>query len=115
MLRGRLLSPLRGCERIRPDDDPRLAPWARSFCPLGLLIGYLIVHNINTLHAWLGTALHVQVWDPEVYAFDTIPNTLEPFRVAWILGIAVVASIIGALVPAIRAARLNPVEALRWE
>jgi lipoprotein-releasing system permease protein len=82
---------------------------------LGLLIGYLIVHNINTLHAWLGTALHVQVWDPEVYAFDTIPNTLEPFRVAWILGIAVVASIIGALVPAIRAARLNPVEALRWE
>jgi lipoprotein-releasing system permease protein len=82
---------------------------------LGLLVGYLIVHNINTLHAWLGTALHVQVWDPEVYAFDTIPNTLEPVRVAWILAIAVIASVVGALVPAIRAARLNPVEALRWE
>jgi len=82
---------------------------------LGFLVGYLVVHNINTLHTWLGTALHVQVWDPEVYAFDTIPNTLEPVRVAWILGIAVIASILGALVPAIRAARLNPVEALRWE
>ena len=82
---------------------------------LGLLCGYLIVHNINTLHAWLGEALHVQIWDPEVYAFDTIPNTLEPNRIIWILVIAVLASIIGALVPAIRAARLNPVEALRWE
>jgi ABC-type antimicrobial peptide transport system permease subunit len=29
--------------------------------------------------------------------------------------VAVLASIIGALVPAIRAARMNPVEALRWE
>ena len=52
----------------------------------GFLVGYLVVHNINTLHSWLGTALHVQVWHPEVYAFDTIPNTLEPYRVAWILG-----------------------------
>jgi lipoprotein-releasing system permease protein len=82
---------------------------------LGLLCGYLIVHNINTLHAWLGRALGVVIWDPEVYAFDTIPNTLEPKRIFWILVIAVLASIIGALVPAIRAARLNPVEALRWE
>jgi lipoprotein-releasing system permease protein len=82
---------------------------------LGLLTGYLIVHNINTLHAWLGEVMHVQVWDPEVYAFDTIPNTMEPNRVVWILVAAVIASIGGALVPALRAARLNPVEALRWE
>jgi ABC-type antimicrobial peptide transport system permease subunit len=29
--------------------------------------------------------------------------------------IAIVASVLGALVPAIRAARMHPVEALRWE
>lgn len=82
---------------------------------LGLLLGYLIVHNINELHGWLGKAMGVQIWDPEVYAFDTIPNTMDPPKVVWILAIAVIASVLGALVPAIRAARLNPVEALRWE
>jgi ABC-type lipoprotein release transport system permease subunit len=40
---------------------------------------------------------------------------MEPNRVVWILVAAVIASIGGALVPALRAARLNPVEALRWE
>jgi lipoprotein-releasing system permease protein len=82
---------------------------------LGLLLGWSIVHNINTLHDWLGKAMHVVIWDPEIYAFDTIPNTMNPVHVARILGAAIIASILGALVPAIRAARMHPVEALRWE
>src|SRR5206468_9012008 len=70
---------------------------------LGLGIGYAIVHNINTIHTWLGKALGVVVWDPEVYAFDTIPNTMDVTEVAVILGVAIVSSILGALIPAIRA------------
>ncbi len=82
---------------------------------MGLLVSYLVVHNINALHAWLGRALHIQIWKPEVYAFDTIPDKLNPRETVIILMIAVLASVLGALIPAIRAARLNPVEALRWE
>ncbi|HYE19108.1 MAG TPA: FtsX-like permease family protein [Tepidisphaeraceae bacterium] len=82
---------------------------------LGLGLAYVIVTNINELHGWLGTAMGVQIWDPQVYAFETIPNTMDWPKVVWIVGIAVGASIVGALIPAYRAARLNPVEALRWE
>lgn len=82
---------------------------------LGLLASYLIVHNINELHTWLGRAMGIQIWNPEVYAFDTIPNTMNPWEVVTIVGIAVVASVIGSLVPAIRAARMHPIEALRYE
>jgi lipoprotein-releasing system permease protein len=82
---------------------------------LGLLVGFLIVHNINFLHAQIAKIMGVQIWNPKTYIFDTIPNTLDPFKVSIIMAVAVVSSVIGALVPAWRAARLHPVEALRWE
>ena len=77
---------------------------------LGLLFGYLIVHNINQLHAWMARALGVEIWNAETYAFDTIPNTMNPREVAIIVAVAVFASLLGAIVPAIRAARMHPIE-----
>ncbi len=82
---------------------------------LGVLASYLIVSNINLLHSKLATILKIQIWNPETYLFDTIPNTINPREVAVIAACAVVASVVGALVPAVRAARMNPVDSLRWE
>jgi lipoprotein-releasing system permease protein len=82
---------------------------------MGLLCGYLVVHNINELHAWMGRAMGIKIWDPQTYVFDTIPNTMERADVIVIVTVAILSSVVGAIVPAIRAARLNPVEALRWE
>ena len=81
----------------------------------GLLIGYGIVHNINFLHTEMGKLLGYTIWDPETYAFDTIPNTMQPMTAAIIVAVAILSSVIGSLVPAWHAARMNPVEALRWE
>jgi len=81
----------------------------------GLLVGYLVVHNINYLHAEMGKLLGIQIWTAETYAFDTIPNTMNPREVAVIVAVAVISSVLGALVPAMRAAWMHPVEALRWE
>jgi lipoprotein-releasing system permease protein len=82
---------------------------------MGLLLAYLVVHNINELHAWMGRVMHVVIWDPQTYIFNTIPNTMQSNDVTWIVSIAVLSALAGALVPAIRASRMNPVEALRWE
>ena len=82
---------------------------------LGLLLSYLIVHNINEIHDWLGSTFRLVVYNPEVYAFDTIPNTMDPATVGVILSIAVLSAVCGSLIPAIVAARMQPVEALRWE
>jgi lipoprotein-releasing system permease protein len=82
---------------------------------LGLLCSFLIVHYINELHAQLGKWAGIQIWDPQVYLFDKIPNTMSWRDIVIIVPIAIISSVLGALIPAIRAARMHPVESLRWE
>jgi lipoprotein-releasing system permease protein len=82
---------------------------------MGLLMAYLVVHNINELHKWLGKEFGVEIWNAKTYLFDKIPNTMDSHDVVVIVSVAVLSSVLGALVPAIRAARMNPIEALRWE
>jgi len=56
-----------------------------------------------------------RMWDPQLYFFEKIPDQVYwPEVIAIGIG-AVVSSVLGAIIPAIIAARLNPVEALRYE
>jgi lipoprotein-releasing system permease protein len=82
---------------------------------LGLLLAYLVVHNINQIHSFIAAKTGLELWSAKTYIFDTIPNTMDHHDVAVIVSVAILSSVLGALVPAIRAARMNPVEALRWE
>lgn len=82
---------------------------------LGLGVAYLIVHNINFLHDQIARIIGEKIWDPETYIFDTIPNQVDPKAAIIIFAAAIASSVIGATIPALRAARLNPVEALRFE
>lgn len=86
---------------------------------VGALVGgslaWLIVTYINPIHEWLGQAMGITVWDPKVYYFSTIPNRVEPEKAAIVLGCALVFSVTGALIPAVRAAFMDPVRALRFE
>lgn len=81
----------------------------------GSLIAWVIIHNINDIHDWLGENMNIQVWDPAVYVFAKIPNEVEPFKVAVIFTAGVLACVFGAAWPAVRASRMDPVKALRFE
>ncbi|MEO0717162.1 MAG: FtsX-like permease family protein, partial [Planctomycetota bacterium] len=81
----------------------------------GLALAYTIVYNINTIHDWMGQALGISIWDPAVYYFTEIPSNVNHLHAA-IIGLGgMLASTLGALWPALRAARMNPVRALRFE
>lgn len=82
---------------------------------LGGVIAYLTITYINPIHTWLGEALGIVIWDPNVYYFSEIPSKVEPSKAAIVLAGALLFSVLGALIPALRAANMDPVRALRFE
>lgn len=82
---------------------------------LGLLLGATIVWNINPIHDWLGAQMGISLWDPSVYYFPTIPNKVEWMKAALVVVSTVFFCTLGALIPALRAAYMDPVRALRFE
>ena len=57
----------------------------------------------------------VVIWDPAVYYFSEVPNTIDlPSAIITMIG-AVIFSLIGAAIPAARAADIDPAKALRYE
>jgi len=82
---------------------------------LGGTLAYAIVSNINAIHDWMGESLGLYIWDPSVYVFKRIPDEIDPVHAAYVLTGGVLSCLIGALVPAVRAAWMDPVKALRFE
>lgn len=82
---------------------------------LGGVLAYSIVLNINAIHEWLSNALGIVIWDPAVYYFTEIPARVEPLHATYVLAGGVVSCAVGAIVPALRAAFMDPVKALRFE
>jgi lipoprotein-releasing system permease protein len=81
----------------------------------GGALAFLVVHNINPIHDWMGQALGISVWDPKIYYFIEIPNKVEPSKATIVLAFGILSSALGALIPAARAAFMDPVRALRFE
>ena len=82
---------------------------------LGLLFGWYFLLNINVVEQFITKAFGLKIWKSSVYVFSTIPNDLHIPSVIWIIIAAVAASAIGALIPALAAARVRPVKILRYE
>jgi len=82
---------------------------------VGMVLGLLFVRYINQIADRLGQLTGRPVFDPEIYYFYKIPVLVDPWTVTWIMFGAVAIAVLASIVPAFRAARLHPVEALRYE
>ncbi len=82
---------------------------------IGATGGYFFVRNINAIQDLLDQWFGFRVWTEKQHIFKEIPNEVGISSMIMIMCIAVLAGVVGALVPAIRAGRMQPVEALRYE
>ncbi|MFK8111439.1 MAG: ABC transporter permease [Rubripirellula sp.] len=81
----------------------------------GLIGGLLFVKHINEVAALIEKITGQEVFDPTVYYFTEIPTIIHPFTLVWVMGGAVTIAALASVLPALRAARMNPVKALRFE
>jgi lipoprotein-releasing system permease protein len=81
----------------------------------GMVLGLLFVRHINEIADFIGWLRGQALIDPAVYNFPDIPTTVEPLSVALVVFGAMAIAILASILPARRAARLHPVEALRYE
>ena len=82
---------------------------------IGVVLGVVFCLNIRTIQGWVEAATGTAVFNPEVYYLAHLPARLNWGEVAQIVAMALALSLLATLYPSWRAARTDPVEALRHE
>jgi len=82
---------------------------------LGTLIGVAFAENIESIRQLAQKMTEAKLFDAEFYFFSQLPAQIHYTDVIQVVGIALFFSLTATILPARRAARLDPVEALRYE
>ncbi len=99
--------------------EPRMVRWI--FIWYGTLVGVAGTATgigLGTLICWLITRYELVSFPPEiaeVYFVSSIPFITRPLELAAIAAFSIFVSFAATIIPSMRAARLNPIEALRYE
>jgi len=81
----------------------------------GAIFGTVFALNIESIRQWIQGLTNTELFSEEIYFLSKLPAQVEWSEVAVVVGMAVTISILATLYPAWRAAKLDPVEALRYE
>ncbi|WP_332659461.1 lipoprotein-releasing ABC transporter permease subunit [Brevundimonas sp.] len=81
----------------------------------GLFLGLVFCLNIGAIQHFLEALLGVQLFNADVYMLDAVPALVDPVDVFWVAVWSLFMSCVASLLPSWRAAKMDPVEALRYE
>jgi len=82
---------------------------------VGFLLGVVVCMNIESIRQFLSWMTSTELFSPELYFLSHLPAKMDTGETVAVVLMALVLSLLATLYPSWRAARLDPVEALRYE
>lgn len=79
----------------------------------GAVLGIILATSISGILGWINSALGLNLFS--AYFVNYLPSELKLFDVLWIVGLSLLLSFLATIYPALRAAKVQPAEALRYE
>ena len=82
---------------------------------VGFLLGTVVCLNIESIRRFLSWLTNTELFSPELYFLSKLPADMNVSETTAVVVMALGLSLLATLYPSWRAARLDPVEALRYE